>query len=108
LGEYLLRWRSKGPYFMSIMGIGLIVVVSDSFLTSRSTHRNEENTRNRRSARTHAMRRARKPRRDDAHCVPSFSYIWVANKGNAAPKVDRTTVVAARAEAAAQRYTSMM
>lgn len=37
----------------------------------------------------------------------TFSYICVANKGNPAPNVDRHTVLAANAEAAAKRYTSM-
>lgn len=79
---------------------------------------------------THAMRRAKKPNKLLAHCVPSFSYMEPANSlhlisarfslrqltegapgcvtlvthGNPAPKALRTTVVAERAEAADHRY----
>jgi hypothetical protein len=44
--------------------------------------------------------RARKAGTELAHWVPSLSYICLVNSGNAAPKSDRSTVFAAKTEAA--------
>jgi hypothetical protein len=57
---------------------------------------------------THARRRAMKATTVDAHCVPRFSYILDAKRGNTAPKRDRTTAAAAKAVAADHIYTSTM
>lgn len=35
-----------------------------------------------------------------AHCTPMFSNIWVAKRGKAAPTVERTIMLAAKADAA--------
>jgi len=52
--------------------------------------------------------RATKPRSDDAHRGPRASYICVAKSGKAAPARLRTTVLAASAEAATNRYESII
>jgi hypothetical protein len=54
------------------------------------------------------MTNAMNPSNVDAHCGFSFSYICVANNGNAAPARLRKTVLDARAEAATKVYESMI
>ncbi len=50
----------------------------------------------------------KKPNKLVAHATPSLWYIAVANNGNPLPAKDRNNVLAAIAEFAFQRYTSMM
>lgn len=52
------------------------------------------------------MSNAKHPSRVDAQRGFSFSYMFVANKGNTAPDTERRTVFAASADAATCRYTS--
>lgn len=51
---------------------------------------------------------AKQPSNVEAHLAFKASYICVANSGKAAPKTLRTTVLAAKADAATNRYASIM